>query len=175
MQFSPLPLAGAWLIDGDCFKDDRGYFGLFFKQEAFDAQSLNTQWVQTNKAFNHQAGTLRGLHFQHPPYSEVKLITCITGAIFDVIVDIRPNSPTYHQWTAVTLTEDSQQAVYVPQGFAHGYQTLAPNTLVVYQVSCDYHPEASDGLRWDDPSLKIDWPNTPHRILSERDQQWALL
>ncbi len=175
MKITPTPLEGAYVIESPTFPDERGYFSFFFNETNFSEKGLNTQWVQTNKAFNHQAGTLRGMHFQNVPHAEVKLITCVLGRIFDVIVDIRPDSPTKNQWFGVELSGDNHKALYVPEGFAHGYQTLESDSLVIYQVSNHYHPQASGGLMWDDPALNIQWPKASQRQLSDRDKQWGYL
>lgn len=137
--------------------------------------SLNTKWVQTNKVLNHQAGILRGLHYQQAPYAEVKLITCVAGSVFDVIVDIRPDSPTKYQWFGTVLSAENQKVMYVPKGFAHGYQTLQDDTMVLYQVSDHYNPQASDGFMWDEPQFGIQWPLSKTPLLSERDKEWAYL
>ena len=133
---------------------------------------MNTRWVQANLAFSRKKGTLRGLHFQVAPYEEIKLMRCIRGAIFDVILDLRPESPTYKQWLGVELTADNHRMLYVPGGFAHGYQSLVDDTEVFYPVSQFYMPRAEQGVRWNDPAFAIGWPLTKNPILSKKDKSW---
>jgi dTDP-4-dehydrorhamnose 3,5-epimerase len=129
-------------------------------------------WVQANLSLSERRGTLRGLHYQVAPYQEAKLMRCVRGGIYDVIVDLRPESPTYKQWLSVELTADNRKALYIPEGFAHGYQTLADNTEVLYPVSQFYTPGAERGIRWNDPTFAIEWPTTETLILSEKDKCW---
>jgi dTDP-4-dehydrorhamnose 3,5-epimerase len=173
MIFTPLELAGAFAVDLELREDERGFFARTWSGEDFEAHGLNPAVVQCNLSFNHRRGTLRGLHFQRPPHAEVKLIRCTRGAIFDVIVDLRPESSTYTRWLGVELSADNRRALYVPEGFAHGYQTLVDETETQYQVSRAYAPEAEDGVRWDDPAFAIDWPAAEARIISEKDCAWA--
>jgi dTDP-4-dehydrorhamnose 3,5-epimerase len=163
-----LPLAGAYEIKPEFTVDERGSFGRIFCKEEFEAKGLETSFVQHSVSTNKVAGTLRGLHFQQP-YDEIKLITCTTGEAFDVIVDIRPKSQTYGQWHSINISNKEKNMVYVPKGFAHGFQSLQNNTVINYQISAPHRPEASKGICWNDPSVNIDWPlNT--KIISERDQ-----
>ena len=154
--------------------DDRGFFARTWCEEEFRARGLVSRFVQSSVSVNPLRGTLRGLHYQRPPHAEVKFLRCTRGAIFDVIVDLRPNSPTYRQWVAVELAAGSYQLVYVPEGFAHGFQTLMPDAEVDYLISTPYAPAAATGLRYDDPLLAIDWPLAVTRI-SDKDLDWPLL
>ena len=135
---------------------------------------MNSELVQLNISFNKVQGTIRGLHYQRAPYAEAKLVRCTKGAIYDVIVDLRPSSSNYTKWVAVELTEDNYKILYVPEGFAHGYQTLEENTEVFYHVSQFYHPDYETGLRWNDPALGIVWP-MPVRVISQKDAAFPLL
>jgi dTDP-4-dehydrorhamnose 3,5-epimerase len=126
--------------------------------------------VQCSVSFNPKEGTLRGMHYQADPHAEAKVVSCIRGAVFDVILDLRPTSTTYKQWTATELTAENRRSVYVPEGFAHGFQTVGPNSEIMYLISRPYRPEAQRGVRWDDPAFGIQWPDTPERTISERDR-----
>lgn len=148
--------------------DERGSFTTVWDTEVLNSAGLNTHWVQANRSVNHQTGTLRGLHCQLPPAGEVKLVRCVEGAIWDVAVDIRPQSPTYKQWVGLELTEANGHLAYVPIGFAHGFITIQPNTVVEYLVSHLYAPQQACSLAWNDPELAIDWPIQP-ACLSPKD------
>ena len=174
MLFTETKLAGAYIIDLERREDDRGYFARAFCQHEFADHGLNTKIAQANVAFNRDRGTLRGMHFQFPPAAETKLVRCIRGAIVDMIVDLRPESPTYLEHVAVELTEENGRALYVPERFAHGYQVLADETETSYQVGEFYTPELEGGLRYDDPRLGLEWP-LPVEEMSEKDRGWALL
>ena len=174
MIFTETTLAGAFVVDLEPRGDERGFFARTFCQREFDARGLKPLVAQTNLSFNYRKGTLRGLHFQFPPAAETKLIRCTRGAILDVIVDLRPESPTYLQHIAVELTADNRTALYVPERFAHGYQVLDDNTETAYQVGEFYTPSAESGLRYSDPRLGISWP-LPVTELSEKDAAWRLL
>jgi dTDP-4-dehydrorhamnose 3,5-epimerase len=169
MHFTPTKLVGAFVIEPEAREDERGLFARTYCQDEFAVRGLNTTWVQCNVSYNRLRGTLRGLHWQAEPHAEVKLVRCTAGAAFDVIVDLRPDSPTYRQWVAVELTADNRKAVYIPAGFAHGFQSLSDGTELFYQMSEFYHPELAFGARWDDPALGIKWPPTERRIISDRD------
>jgi len=151
--------------------DERGWFARTFDAEAFAAHGLEPAVVQCNVSYNARAGTLRGMHFQREPHGEDKLVRCQRGALFDVIVDLRPGSPTRGRWFGVELTPDNGRSLFIPKGLAHGFQTLADDTEVHYQMSTPYVPGAGDGVRWDDPAFGIEWPDAPPggRIISERD------
>lgn len=172
MIFTETELRGAVIVDLDRREDERGFFARAWCRREFEEQGLSAEVVQCNLSFNHRKGTLRGMHYQVEPYGEVKLIRCTRGAIYDVIVDLRPESPTYKRWTGVELTGENGRMLYVPEGFAHGYQTLADGTETFYQVSESYTPEAERGLRWDDPAFAIEWPEAEPRIISEKDRSW---
>lgn len=174
MIFTETKLKGAFIIDLERREDARGFFARAFCQKEFAAHGLKPIIAQANIAHNHKKGTLRGMHFQFPPAAETKLVRCTRGAILDIIVDLRPESPTYLQHVAVELTEDNQRALYVPERFAHGYQVLRDNTDTSYQVGEFYTPEAEGGLRYDDPRLGLKWP-LPVTVISEKDQKFAPL
>lgn len=174
MIFTELPLHGAYRVDLDRRADDRGFFARVFCTGEFAEHGLNTAWVQVNDSFNRAAGTLRGLHFQRPPMAEAKLVRCIRGAIWDVIVDLRAGSPTYGHWTALTLDDDNRAMIYIPAGFAHGFQTLRANTELLYFHSKVYSPAHEGGLAHDDAALAITWP-LPVIGLSARDAAFPSL
>lgn len=174
MQFDPTPLDGAFLIGLDRRSDDRGSFARAFCAEEFGAQGLETRFVQANLSTNARAGILRGMHFQTPPHAEVKLVRCVHGAIYDAIVDMRPESPSYLQTFGAELSQDNGLMMYVPRGFAHGYQSLTDGATAHYMVSAFYAPGAEGGLRHDDPALGIAWP-LPVTDLSEKDRTWPLI
>jgi dTDP-4-dehydrorhamnose 3,5-epimerase len=174
MRFTETRLAGAFLIDLERREDNRGFFARTFCQNEFAEHGLNTTIAQANLAFNRYRGTLRGMHFQFPPKAESKLVRCPRGGIVDIIVDLRPESPTYLEHVAVELNEENGSALYVPERFAHGYQVLADNTETTYQVGEFYAPETEGGLRYDDPRLALVWP-LPVAEISEKDGAWSLL
>jgi dTDP-4-dehydrorhamnose 3,5-epimerase len=174
MIFTETPLAGAYLIEMERRGDDRGFFARAFCAREFADHGLVTNFVQANMSLNRDAGTLRGLHFQRSPAQETKLVRCVAGALYDVIVDNRPDSPTYLQSFGAELTAENCRALYVPKGFAHGFQTLAPDTMASYMVDEYYAPEAEGGLRYDDPALGIDWPGEV-RVISPKDAGWRLI
>jgi dTDP-4-dehydrorhamnose 3,5-epimerase len=174
MIFTPTPLKGAFIITPDLIEDERGFFSRVFCRREFEANGLNPNLVQCNISFNKQKGTLRGMHYQLPPHAETKLVRCTAGAIYDVIIDIRPGSPVFRQWFATELTSTNRHILYVPEGFAHGFQTLADNTEVYYQHSAFFSPGHQRGLRFDDPAFKIAWPLAVSAI-SDRDGNHALI
>ncbi len=169
MRFEKTPLAGAFVIELDPIEDERGFFARSFCADEFKRHGLDSTVAQCNVSFNQKAGTLRGLHYQIEPHQEAKLVRCTSGSIFDVIVDLREHSPTKFQWFASELTSSNRRGLFVPAGFAHGFQTLADNCEVVYQMSAPYHPASARGLRWDDPQLGISWP-LADPIMSEKDR-----
>ena len=169
MEFVPLKLAGAYVIEPEVRADHRGLFARTFCRDEFAERGLVSTFVQCNVSFNHKAGTLRGMHYQADPSPEVKLVRCTMGAAFDVVVDLRPDSPTYRQWASVELSAENRRAVYIPAGFAHGFQTLTDATELFYQMSEFYVPELAAGVRWDDPALGIGWPPCERRIIADRD------
>ncbi|MDX6290392.1 MAG: dTDP-4-dehydrorhamnose 3,5-epimerase [Blastocatellia bacterium] len=174
MLFKETKLKGVFVVEPELIKDERGFFACAWSPEEFEKQGLNPRLRQCNISFNNLSGTVRGMHFQEKPYEEAKLVRCTQGAMCDVAVDLRPDSPTRYQWAAAELTASNHRMLYIPEGFAHGYQTLADDTEIFYQMSETYHPEVARGLRWDDPRLGIEWP-LPMAIISERDTKFPLL
>ncbi len=168
MQFIPTKFKNAWLIEPDRHEDDRGFFARTWCQREFAEHGLNPNLFQCNISFNLTRGTLRGMHFQAAPKEEAKLIRCTQGSIFDVIVDVRKDSPTFGAWQDFELTAKNRNSLYIPEGFAHGFQTLEDSTEVLYQMSTEYHAESSAGIRWDDPALQIEWP-LPISVISDKD------
>lgn len=171
MRFTETPLAGAYLIDLERREDERGFFARSWCADEFKQHGLNPRLVQCNLSFNKKRGTLRGMHYQAEPYPEAKLVRCTMGAIYDVIIDLRPASPTFKQWFGVELTAENRRALYIPIGCAHGFQTLVDHSEVFYQMSEFFHPECARGVRWNDPCFGIIWPIDPP-ILSQRDQSY---
>jgi dTDP-4-dehydrorhamnose 3,5-epimerase len=172
--FNETKLKGAYIIDLELRTDDRGFFARSFCRREFEAHGLKPLIAQANIAFNSRKGTLRGLHFQFPPAAETKFVRCTRGAMVDVIVDLRPESPTYLEHVAVMLSAENRRGLYMPERFAHGYQVLDDNTEATYQVGEFYTPSAEGGLRYSDPRLAITWP-LPVSDISPKDHQWALL
>jgi dTDP-4-dehydrorhamnose 3,5-epimerase len=172
--FTETKLKGAFIIDLDLKEDNRGFFARAFCQHEFEEHGLKPVIAQANLAFNRRKGSVRGMHFQFPPAAETKLVRCTRGAIVDVIVDLRPESPTFLDYVAVELTADNHRALYVPERFAHGYQVLEDVTETSYQVGEFYAPEAEGGLRYDDPALGLTWP-LPVTEMSDKDRAWAFL
>lgn len=171
MIFTETRLAGAYVIEIERHEDERGFFARTFCAREFGERGLATRFVNTNLSRTLSKGTLRGLHYQVPPDAEAKLVRCTRGAIWDAVVDLRPDSPTAGEWVGVELSRDSGRMVYVPEGFAHGFLTLTDDVEAVYQISAFYAPESERGLRWDDPAIGIEWP-APVRIVSEKDRAW---
>ena len=169
--FRKLQLQGAVLIELEPKTDERGFFARTFCADEFAQAGLNTNVVQCNVSFNKRKGTLRGMHYQKAPHEEAKLVRCTSGAIFDVIIDLRPESPTFKRHFSVILSAENRSALYVPEGFAHGFQTLRDNTEIFYQMSQRYQAEAAAGVRWDDPAFGIEWP-PDERIITERDRTY---
>jgi dTDP-4-dehydrorhamnose 3,5-epimerase len=172
VKFHETEIPGAFVIDLERREDERGFFARAWCVDEFAAHGLSTRLVQASLSFNKSAGILRGMHFQRAPHEEAKLIRCTRGAVYDVIVDLRRDSPAYKQWTAVELTGENRRALYVPEGCAHGYQTLADGTESFYLVSAAYAPESEAGVRWDDPAFGIEWPSADNRSLSPKDAAW---
>lgn len=171
MKFTETKLKGAFIIAPDLIQDERGFFARTFCRREFEEHGLNPDLVQCNISFNKQKGTLRGMHYQAAPHAEAKLVRCTAGAIYDVIVDLRRDSPTFRQWLAEELTAENHQSLYVPEGFVHGYQTLQPDTEILYQVSEFYHPPSEQGVRWNDPAFGIKWP-LPVAVVSKKDSSY---
>jgi len=174
MIFAESPLAGAFVIDIDRIADERGFFGRLFCIEEFSAHGLPTDVNQCSVSYNARRGTLRGLHYQAEPYEEAKLVRCTAGAIFDVIVDVRSDSPTRHHWFGLELTAQNRRSLFIPKGFAHGFVTLADETEAFYMISVPFVAGAARGLRWDDPTFDIRWPIAPV-VMSARDAAYPLL
>jgi dTDP-4-dehydrorhamnose 3,5-epimerase len=174
MIFTSTEIEGVVLITPERIPDERGFFVKTWGQDDFAAQGLNPRMVARNMSFNREKGTLRGMHFQHAPHAEAKLVSPLVGSIYDVAVDLRQGSATYGKWVARELRAETGDMLYVPEGCAHGFITLEPNTTVEYLISAFYAPEASGGLRWDDPGIGIKWPLAP-TVVSARDQAWPAL
>lgn len=173
MIFKETELKGSYLIELEPAVDERGFFARTFCRHEFERHGLNPSVAQCNISYNRKRGTLRGMHYQAAPRGEVKLVHCIAGSVYDVIIDLRPDSATYGKWLAVELAAHSDRnMLYVPDGFAHGFQTLEDDTLVFYQMSEFYEPASARGIRWDDPGFAIRWPDIPP-ILSERDRSFS--
>jgi dTDP-4-dehydrorhamnose 3,5-epimerase len=166
--FTETKLKGAFILDVKRLEDERGFFGRSWCKKEMQEHGLNSNVVQANVSFNHKRGTLRGMHFQFSPYQETKLVRCTKGALYDVIIDLRKDSPTYKQWIGVELTEDNFRMLYVPEDFAHGFITLQDNTAITYQVTQFYTPGAEGGIRWNDPTVGIEWP-VPIEVISSKD------
>jgi dTDP-4-dehydrorhamnose 3,5-epimerase len=169
--FTQTALRGAYVVDVEPFEDERGLFARTYCEREFASHGLATRFPQCNVSYNRRAGTLRGLHYQVPPHAEVKLVRCTAGAIADVIVDLRRGSPTRLKWVAVELRAATRRALYVPEGFAHGFITLEDDTEVAYQMGAFYEPSAARGIRWDDPALSIGWPRRP-AVISAQDASY---
>ncbi len=168
MLFKKTSLKDSYIIELELMEDERGFFARSFCQQEFEKNGLNPCIAQCNISYNKKKGTLRGMHYQEPPHKEAKLVSCMRGSFYDVIIDLRADSPTYRNWMAVELSATDYKILYVPEGFAHGFQTLEDETIIFYQLSEFYHPESSRGIGWDDTSFNIDWPIS-EPILSERD------
>ncbi len=171
MRFEATEIAGAFAVRLDWNADARGAFARLFADDDFAAHGLVDRFVQASLSVTREAGTLRGLHFQRAPHAEVKLVRCVRGAIFDVIADLRPASPSYLRWQGFELAQDGDLALYIPEGCAHGFQTLRDDCEVLYQMSARYAPDHADGVRYDDPALGVRWPR-PIGVISERDRAW---
>lgn len=173
MKFTETGLSGAWLIEPDFISDERGFFARTYCRTEFTAKGLRPDFVQSNISYNKLRGTLRGMHFQEVPHAEAKLVRCTQGALYDVIIDLRSESPTFTRWFGIELTADNRKALYVPEGFAHGFLTLQDGTEALYQMSEFFHAECAAGVRWDDPVFSISWPGTV-QVISDRDRAYPL-
>lgn len=174
MIFTPTKLKGAFIVDMQPNNDHRGFFARSYCEREFKEHGIDPRIVQANVSYNHKKGTMRGMHYSAPPVRESKFIRCTKGAVYDVIIDCRKDSPTHLQWIGVELTEDNHRALYVPPVFGHGFVTLRDDTEVTYLVGDFYQPGSERGLRYDDPVLKIEWP-TKIEVISEKDKSWKLL
>jgi dTDP-4-dehydrorhamnose 3,5-epimerase len=172
MIFSETAIPGAFLIALNRSEDERGFFARTFCRSEFAEHGLNPDLEQCSISFNKQKGTLRGMHFQKPPYEETKIVRCTMGALFDVIIDLRPDSPTLKQWLSFELNAENRSLLYIPRGLAHGFLTLEDNTEVLYQMSDRYVPESAAGVRWNDRAFGIQWPDTP-QVISVKDREYA--
>jgi len=171
MIFTETALKGAFVIDPEPVKDDRGLFARLWCRQEFAEQGLDATWVQSSMSLNSRKGTMRGMHYQAAPHEEVKLVRCTMGTIYDVIVDLRPASPTYRRHVGVTLSAENRRAIYIPKEFAHGFLTLEDESEVSYLMSEFYAPASARGFRWDDPAFDIKWPE-PIMVMSDKDRRW---
>jgi dTDP-4-dehydrorhamnose 3,5-epimerase len=172
MIFTETPLPGAYVIEPERIEDPRGFFARAWAVSDLAERGLETAIAQCSLSWNEHLGTLRGMHFQRPPHEEVKVVRCTRGALYDVIIDLRPDSATYCRWAAIELDEESRRMLYVPRGFAHGFQTLVDGTEAFYMVSEPYAPDSADGVRWDDPAFGVEWPLEAPSVISDRDRSW---
>lgn len=171
MVYTESSIPGAWIIDISPIHDARGFFAMTWLPDQLRERGMNPALAQCNLAFNHERGTLRGMHFQKAPHAQAKMIRATRGALLDVIVDLRPGSPTLHRWDAVELTADNHRMLYMPEGVAHGYLTLADDTEAYYHASAPWAPASESGVRWNDPAFGIQWPFEPV-VISEKDATW---
>jgi len=171
MKFVETELKGAFIVGPELLEDERGFFARTWCRKEFEQHGLNPNMVQCNISFNRKKGTLRGMHYQASPFEEAKLVRCTMGVIYDIIIDLRPDSKTFIDWIAVELSAENRKMIYIPEGFAHGFQTLENDTEVFYQMSEFYVPEYARGVRWNDPKFKIEWPGDI-RIISAKDKNF---
>ena len=174
LKFRELSLKGVFLIELEKIEDDRGFFARSWDKEIFESRGLNSNLSQCNISFNKKKGTVRGMHFQKHPHEEVKVVRCTKGKVFEVLIDIREDSENFHKWTFIELSEEKFEILYVPEGFALGFQTLTDNTELFYQMSEYFHPESSEGIKWNDPKIGIKWPLECSTI-SKKDESFELL
>ena len=172
ISFKETKLKGAFVIDPERFNDDRGFLARSFSAKELESHGLNPRIAECNISFSRKRYTVRGMHFQKPPNAQAKLVRCTKGAIYDVIIDLRPESPTFKQWIGEELTAENRRMLYVPEGFAHGFQTLEDDTEVFYQISNFYTPGSEGGVRWNDPVFAIDWPATDGITINDRDMSY---
>ncbi|HEY9688063.1 MAG TPA: dTDP-4-dehydrorhamnose 3,5-epimerase [Coleofasciculaceae cyanobacterium] len=172
MKYTELPLNGAYLVEIEPIEDERGYFARTWSRQEFIDLGFEPEFIQYSISHNHKKGTLRGMHFQIAPFEEMKVVQCTQGSIFDVIIDLCPESATYGQWTGVELSADNRRMLYIPKCFAHGFQTLEDNTDVSYRIANHYSPDHARGYRYDDPAFGIEWP-LPVSVISERDRKYS--
>lgn len=174
MNVRETEIPGVLAIEPAVASDARGTFVELFQSRALAAQGWSGTFVRSALSHNRLRGTLRGLHFQRPPHADAKLVTCVRGALFDVVADVRPGSPTFGRWIGMELTDANQRAIFLPEGVAHGFLTLSDDATMLYHLGAYYDRAASSGVRWDDPALAIDWPDVP-TVISEQDQRWDAL
>lgn len=172
MKFAETEIPGAFVVELEPVADERGSFARVWCEDELGELGLNPKLAQASVSRNVRAGTLRGLHYQRAPNEEAKLVRCLRGALFDVVVDLRPDSPAFMRWFGVELDEESGKGLYIPEGCAHGFQTLVDDTTVLYFISQRYEPQAADGVRWDDPAFAVQWPPAAERTISGRDRAW---
>lgn len=172
MRLTETKLRGAYIIEPERFEDERGFFARAWSEKEFAEAGINAHFIEGNLSFNRKRGSLRGMHYQAAPHGQAKLVRCTRGAIFDVGVDLRPDSPTFKQWIGVELTAENRRLFFIPGDFAHGYLTLEENTEVAYQVTGAYVPESSRGFRWNDPNFGIEWPDVGELVMNERDRTY---
>jgi len=172
MHLTETKLKDSYIIEPEQFHDERGFFARVYSEREFAAIGVNAHFIEGNMSFNRKKGSLRGMHYQADPYAQAKLVRCTRGAIFDVGIDLRPNSPTFKQWVGVELTAKNRLLFFIPGDFAHGYLTLEDETEVNYQVTSEYVPESSRGFRWDDPTFGVEWPHVEELIINERDRTY---
>lgn len=175
MKFTELKLKGAYLIEFSPKEDERGSFARQFCKREFEKRGINFEVCQCNISDNKKAGTLRGLHYQRAPHLEAKMVSCLKGSFFDVIVDLRKDSKTYLEWDSIVLKEGDYKLIYIPENFAHGFQTLEDNTMIFYQLGNYFVEECYDGVRWNDPKIGIQWPKCENLIINKRDNSYELL
>ncbi len=174
MIYTPSRIPGAWIMDVEPIHDQRGFFAMTWLPEELRERGMDPALAQCNLAFNHKRGTLRGMHLQSDPHAQVKIVRTTRGALLDVIVDLRPDSPAFKEWDAVELTADNRRMLYIPAGIAHGYLTLTDDTEVYYHASTPWAPQSERGVRWNDPAFGIEWPFSP-TVISPKDEAWPLL
>ncbi|AFS80013.1 dTDP-4-dehydrorhamnose 3,5-epimerase [Candidatus Nitrosopumilus koreensis AR1] len=172
MKFHELKIKGVFIVEIEKIEDERGFFARTWDKNEFLKNNLNPEIVQCNISFNSKKGTIRGMHYQESPYEEAKIVKCVKGKVFEVFIDLRKNSETFKKWGSVELSSEENFELYVPEGFALGFQTLEDNTELFYQMSQYYMPENANGIRWDDPMFNIKWPMTPS-IISQKDKDWT--
>jgi dTDP-4-dehydrorhamnose 3,5-epimerase len=171
MLFTETEIRGAFILDAEQIADERGFFARSWARDEFEAHGLKPDLAQCNLSYNHRKGTVRGMHWQAAPHAETKLVRCTQGGMYDVIIDLRPDSPTYLRWVGVELTAENRRALYIPEGCGHGFQTLADATEVFYMITEYYTPAAARGMRWNDPAINVTWPLAV-TVISERDAQY---
>ncbi|HST51630.1 MAG TPA: dTDP-4-dehydrorhamnose 3,5-epimerase [Pyrinomonadaceae bacterium] len=172
ITFTETGLRGAFVVEPERFDDERGFFARSFSDREFEAHGINPRLIECNISYNRRRHTLRGMHYQAAPHAQAKLVRCTRGAVFDVIIDLRPASPTFRRWLGLELTAENPRQLYVPEGFAHGFQTLKDDTEIFYQMSARYEPSSGRGVRWDDPAFGIEWPEAVERIMAARDREY---
>jgi dTDP-4-dehydrorhamnose 3,5-epimerase len=172
MLLTETKLKGSYIIDPERFTDERGFFARAYSEREFAEAGIDAHFIEGNLSFNLKKGSLRGMHYQAAPHGQAKLIRCTRGAIFDVGIDLRPDSPTFKQWISVELSAANQRMLFIPRDFAHGYLTLEDATEVSYQVTCEYHPQSSRGFRWNDPAFAVEWPLIENLVINERDRTY---